>query len=272
MRQQSFKAGWASVDQAAEPYYFVRLMDLARGGREDEPGQYGAVFDLLGARAGERLLDVGCGTGGAARVLAKSVGGAGRVVGVDKSATMIGECRRRTAAPAAPVEFLVGDAHRLPFADNSFDGAYSLRVFDIIDEPRRALAELARVTRPGGRVMINGPDIDAWVFDSSDREVTRKILHYVCDHEVNGWIGRQLPALCKEAGLCEVKVVPAVSVITEFEMIYDICLGYFVSRAEESGAVSAEEAAAWLDDLRRRDRKGQFFCTQPLFRVLARKP
>lgn len=272
MEHQSFKTNWMSIDRAADPYYFVRLMDTMRGGREDEPDQYRAVFDMLDARGAEQILDVGCGTGGAVRALAKRVGDVGRVVGIDSSATMIAEARRRTAGSSLPVEFCHADAHQLPFADNSFDGAYSLHVFEIVGEPRRALAEVARVTRPGGRILVNGPDMDTWAIDSSDREVTRKILHYVCDYETNGWIGRQLPALCGELGLADVSVVPAPVVVNEFGLLYDFCLRHFVERAVRAGAVSAEEASGWLDDLRQRDRKGQFLCIQTRFRVFARKP
>lgn len=272
MEERSFKAGWMAIDETPEPGYYVRLMDKARGGREDEPAQYGAVFELLEVGGGGRFLDVGSGTGGAARALAKQMAGAGQVVGVDNSEMMVGEARRRTEGSDLPVEFHVADAHRLPFADGSFDGVYSLRVFEIIGEPRLALAEVARVTRAGGRIVINVPDIDMWSFNSSDREVTRRVLHYICDYETNGWVGRQLPGWCRAAGLADVKVVPSVTVSTEFELVYDLSLKYFVSRAVGAGAVSEEEAAAWLDDLKERDRRGEFFSAQLLLRVCARKP
>lgn len=272
MEERSFKAGWMAIDETPEPEYYVRLMDRARGGRDDEPGQYVAVFDMLEADGGGRFLDLGCGTGGTARALAKRMGGAGAVVGVDNSETMIDEARRRSEGSRLPVEFHVADAHELPFADGSFDGAYSLRVFEIIGEPGRALSEMARVVRPGGQLVINAPDLDMWAFNSSDREVTRKVLHYICDYETNGWIGRELPAMCRGIGLTDVKIIPAVNVITEFAMVYELCLEYFVTRAERAGAVSAAEVARWLDELRRRDRRGEFLCSQTLFRVSARKP
>lgn len=272
MTGKGFKAGWMSVDRETDPHYYVRLMDMIRGGREDDPAQYRAVFDALGVNAGERFLDVGCGTGGSVRALATRFPDVARAVGIDKSETMIAEARARTPAAGAAVEFQVADAHALPFPDDSFDGAFSLRVFEIIGEPRRALAEMARVLRPGGRVVVNGPDVDAWAIDSSDREVTRKIMHYACDHETNGWVGRQLPAWCGELGLTDISVAPIGICVTEFEPVYDLCLRAFTARAEAAGIVTAEEAARWVEDLRERDRKGQFFCSQMLFRVFARKP
>ncbi|MET0625337.1 MAG: methyltransferase domain-containing protein, partial [Pyrinomonadaceae bacterium] len=173
---------------------------------------------------------------------------------------------------SAPFEFRVADAHRLPFPDASFDAAYSLRVFEIIGEPRGALAEMARVLRPGGRVVVNGPDVDAWTIDAADREVTRKVLHYACDFETNGWVGRQLAGWCRELGLVDISVAAIGLCLTEFEPVYDLCLRVFAERAAAAGAVTAAQVEHWVEDLRERDREGRFFSSQMLFRLSARKP
>ena len=276
MTNGGFKNGWMSVDGAADPHHYVRLMDMIRGGRGDDPAQYRSVFDALGVGGGERVLDVGCGAGGGARALAARVPDVGRVVGIDVSETMVAEARARTgAAPPetrARVEFLAADAHQLPFPDASFDAAFSLSVFEIVGEPRRALVEMARVLRPGGRLVINGPDVDAWVIDAADREVTRQVLHFACDVETNGWVGRQLPAWCKELGLVDLVVTPVGLCLTEFEPVYELCLRDFAERAAAAGVVTGERVARWVEDLRERDRKGLFFSSQMLFRISARKP
>jgi ubiquinone/menaquinone biosynthesis C-methylase UbiE len=272
MTSKGFKAGWMSVDGEADPYHYVRLMDMIRGGREDDPAQYRGVFDALEVAAGDRVLDVGCGTGGGVRALAARFPEVGRVVGADKSETMLAEARSRTGEAGAGVEFVVADAHELPFPDASFDSAYSLRVFEIIGEPRRALAEMARVLAPGGRLVVNGPDVDSWTIDAADRDVTRKILHHACDFETNGWVGRQLPAWCKELGLDDVRVAAIGLCVTEFEPVYDLCLRAFAARAVAAGVVTDEAVARWVEDLRERDRKGLFFSSQMLFRVTGRKP
>jgi ubiquinone/menaquinone biosynthesis C-methylase UbiE len=269
---KGFKSGWMSVDGDADPYYYVRLMDMIRGGKEDDPSQYRAVFDALGVGEGGRVLDVGCGTGGGVRALATRFPDVGKVVGIDKSETMVAEAQARTDAGAcARVEFRVADAHDLPFPDASFDAAYSLRVFEIIGEPRRVLAEMVRVLRPGGRVVVNGPDVDAWTIDAADRDVTRKVLHHACDHETNGWVGRQLPAWCKELGLADIHVAPVGICVTKFEPLYDLCLRAFAASATDAGVVTPEEVAGWVEDMKGRDRRGQFFSSQMLFRVTATK-
>ena len=272
MPQQNLKAKWNTVDQASDPGFFLRFMDSVRGGSDDDPEHYRPVFDLLDVHENERFLDVGCGTGGAVRALAWRVGETGQVFGIDKSVTMIEEARKRAAGASLPVEFYVGDAHHLPFADNYFDGSYSLRVFEIIGEPRQAVTEMVRVIRPGGRVVINAPDIDLWAIDASDRETTRLIIHYICDHETNGWVGRQMPAFFQEAGLLNLKVVAVTGIITDFNLLYDFWLGELVERAQAAGAVAREAAARWVADLKERHGAGRFFCSQTQFRVSGRKP
>jgi ubiquinone/menaquinone biosynthesis C-methylase UbiE len=274
MADRGFKEGWMAVDGDADPRHYIRLIDVARGWHEDDPVQYRNVFEGLGVRAGERVLDVGCGTGGAARALAAAAPGVGRVVGLDLSETMLAEARARTLksdAAAAPVKFVAGDAHAMPFPDGSFDAAYALRVFEVIGDPRRVLSEMARVLRPGGRLFVNGIDIDAWTIDSSDREVTRKVIHHACDVETNGWVGRQLPGWYKELGLTDLCVTPVAVAFNELDTLYEVCLRTFVENAEAAGAVTADEAARWVEDLRDRDRRGLFFCSQTFFRVSARK-
>jgi ubiquinone/menaquinone biosynthesis C-methylase UbiE len=273
MERRGFKNGWMSVDTDEDPRFFVRLMDMVRGGNEDDPAQYRAVFDALDILDGERVLEVRCGTGGGVRALVKRFPRVGSVVGVDVSQTMIEEARRRTAVGSdASLEFQVADAHRLPFPDNSFDAVYSLRVFEIIADPLRALEEMARVLRHGGRLLVNCPDIDTWAIDSSDREVTRRILHHACDFETNGWVGRQMFGWCKKLGLIDVDPAPVGVVLNEFTPLYEVSMRVFVARAKAAGAISSEEAAAWVADLTERDRRGEFFCSYILFRLFARKP
>ena len=101
---------------------------------------------------GMRVLDVACGTGRLARLAARRVGSSGRVVGVDASTGMLRRARRR--ARDAAVEYRLADALALPFPDASFDAAtigFGLRN---LADYGRGLAELRRVVRPGGRVVV----------------------------------------------------------------------------------------------------------------------
>jgi ubiquinone/menaquinone biosynthesis C-methylase UbiE len=271
MLNADFKTAWMSIDQADDPSHFVRLMDQARGGKGNDPAQYQTFAELLDVREGHRVLDVGCGTGGAAQFMAQRAGGSGNVIGFDNSKTMIAEAELRTRPLNLPVKFQQGDAHHLPFPDNSFDRCFALRFFEIIANPAQVLREMSRVTRPGGKIFVNGPDLDMWTFDVSDRDVTRQIVHYVCDHEVNGWIGRQLPDMFRDQGLAEMKVSTGTFFLNEFEMMQELYLKHFVGRACEAGVVSTSAATLWTEALKARCESGPFACSQSLFRVVGQK-
>lgn len=105
---------------------------------------------------GEVALDVCCGTGDLTFELARRVGPAGRVVGCDFSERMLELARAKEEArrPAAPVEFEWADALELPYADNAFDAVtVGFGVRNLADL-EAGLAELTRVLRPGGRLVI----------------------------------------------------------------------------------------------------------------------
>ena len=65
---------------------------------------------------------------------------------------------------------------------------------------------MIRVARPGARVVIVAAD--APLIDAGDRALTRRIVDFICDHEINGWLGRQMPRLYKENGLTDITVTP----------------------------------------------------------------
>lgn len=112
--------------------------------------------DLLLARPGDRILDAGCGLGDDARALIDVVGPEGDVVGLDASAVMIAEAKRRT--PYGRARFVQGDATSMPFTTDAFDAVRVERVLQHVADPVTALAEIGRVLRPAGRIMIAEPD------------------------------------------------------------------------------------------------------------------
>jgi SAM-dependent methyltransferase len=105
-------------------------------------------IQFAGIQDGQRILDVGCGTGSLARALLALRGT--RVVGIDPTADFVSFARQ--AVPDARAEFHLGTAESLRFPDRSFDAALALLVLQEIDEPSRAVGEMARTTRRGGVV------------------------------------------------------------------------------------------------------------------------
>jgi ubiquinone/menaquinone biosynthesis C-methylase UbiE len=112
--------------------------------------------DLAGIQPGDAVLDVGCGTGTLAIAVAHRVGQAGRVVGIDPGAEQITRARAKAARRHAPISFQVGVIEQIPFPDQTFDVVFSSLMMHHLPAPlkRQGLAEIARVLKPGGRLVI----------------------------------------------------------------------------------------------------------------------
>ncbi|HMM42472.1 MAG TPA: methyltransferase domain-containing protein, partial [Thermomicrobiales bacterium] len=105
----------------------------------------------LEAPPGRRWLDVGCGAGAFSATILDTADPAA-VVGIDTSEAFLDTARRRI--PDARVEFRQGDAQALPFTDGAFDAAVSGLALNFLPDPSQGLAEMTRVTRPGGWVAV----------------------------------------------------------------------------------------------------------------------
>jgi SAM-dependent methyltransferase len=114
----------------------------------------------LGLRAGERVLDVGCGAGQLALPAARA---GARVTGVDIATNLIGQARERAAREELDVRFEEGDAEALAFPDASFDVVFSFIGAMFAPRPDLVAAELTRVCRPGGRVVMGNWSPDGFV-------------------------------------------------------------------------------------------------------------
>ncbi len=120
----------------------------------DTAEEYALARDWLDLEAtpGATVLDVACGPGNVTRALASGVTGDGLVVGVDASATML--ARAVSDRREDDIAYVRGDAVRLPFRDGSFDAVCCFGGLYLFDDPWAAVAGMARVLRPGGKVVI----------------------------------------------------------------------------------------------------------------------
>ncbi|WP_460334576.1 methyltransferase domain-containing protein [Actinoallomurus acanthiterrae] len=234
----------------------------------------GQMLALLDARPGQTVLDLGCGPGTDLGALAGAVGGDdgggdGRVIGVDRDPRMAARAHGRTASDAR-VRVMLGDAHALPLPNGGLDRARTDRVLQHVADPAAALAELRRVLRPGGRLVMGEPDWDTLAIDHPDVATARAYTRHVAERVVrNSVVGRQLARLAAEAGFAVPAVVPVTPVFRDLaaaDKIFGIERN--TRRAVEAGYLTADAAREWLDRLA----AGPFLATATLHIVVADAP
>jgi len=159
------------------------------------------LAEAAGVEGAMRVLDVGCGPGGLTTELARRVGRE-RVAAIDPAAQFVAECRNRN--PGADVR--VGDAEQLPWADDEFDAALSCLVIAHVEDAQAMVAEMVRVTRPGGTVASC-----MWDFDEGGMRMLQIFWSAIgevdpgCERrEHRAGTGRgEIAALFERAGLAE---------------------------------------------------------------------
>lgn len=261
---------WTQVDRTADPASFVRYLEAVSS--YDATAAYKRrSIELLGPRPGDRLLEVGCGTGDEARAMARLVAPGGHVTAVDVSRTMIDDARSRGSEG---VTFEVADAHALPFADEAFDGCRVDRTLQHVEDPARVVREMARVLRPGRRLVTIEPDWDTLLVAGGDVGVTRRLIAHKTDADHrNGTIGRRLPALLVEAGLVPAAVDAVALVVSDHAMALRLGgLRESAASAARARAITNAEAKAWLADLEAAGARGVFVLALTLVIAVGEKP
>jgi ubiquinone/menaquinone biosynthesis C-methylase UbiE len=217
------------------------------------------LLEVLALKPGEHVLDVGPGPGHYAFEMSASVGDAGRVAGIDTSENSIETAKRRCSG-LANVSFYLGDAVDLPFAEATFDAAISTQTFEYLPNVGAALAEVFRVLKPGGRVLIHDTEWGAWAWHSSDRARMNRIMEVWDNHLADPHLPRTLGSKLTAAGFEDVAVEPLVHVETTYDPAsMSAILIKFIAGYVTSQGIPESEATAWADDLRALGSGGEYF-------------
>ncbi|WP_424361132.1 methyltransferase domain-containing protein [Methylocystis parvus] len=211
----------------------------------------------LGLAPGKTYLDVACGVGFDVMRMASAHPNAA-FIGVDRSRAFLDLAGAR-AAGLGNASFLEGDADRLPFPDDAFDGARIDRSLQHIAAPAAAVAEMARVVRPGGRVVATEPDWGTFVLYNGDGATNCKVADKWLESIAHPFIGRELGTLFERAGIADIGCrahVLAFSRFEEAEVVFDL------TRLQENcvaaGLFSVETGREWRAAAERASQTGVF--------------
>lgn len=215
--------------------------------------QRAEVLALLAAQPGERVLDVGSGPGFLVASLADAVGSAGAVHGLDQSGPM-NTVARELVADRPWVGIDEGDALELPYPDAAFDAAVVTQVYEYVADLPRALSELRRVLRVGGRALVLDTDWDSVVWHAADRERHRRVMTAWEEHLVHPHLPCTLPGHLRRAGfrLTGRHLIPLFNPAYEENTYSALTMETIARFVVGRQGLTRADADAWTADLRER--------------------
>lgn len=219
-------------------------------------------LDAMAIDSARSVLDLGCGTGVAARAIARRPGFSGRVTGIDRSPHLIGAATRlaHEDGVGGSLEFRVGDSHTLDLRDGEFDAVVAHTLFSHLDDPRSVLTEIVRVLEPGGTVGIFDGDYASLTFATDDPAEGKTADEAIISAIVtNPRVMRQMPQLLREADLLLTVAFPYVVAEPGRADYWDPLIKSLVKLLPKAGAMTDLQAAEWAAAMFRRSDQGTFF-------------
>jgi ubiquinone/menaquinone biosynthesis C-methylase UbiE len=177
----------------------VGLLSKLAGGKWS-PAQ--AALELAGLAPGEKVLDVGCGTGTLALAAQEQVGPEGEVHGIDADPKMIAVARRKAGKAGVDLDFQVGLIEDIPFPDEQFDLVLSSLMIHHLpgeDLKRKGFTEIRRVLKPGGCLLV----VD---FEPPTEGLGKLLMSHILGHRMMENDIRRLPSMVEAAGFTDVEV------------------------------------------------------------------
>jgi ubiquinone/menaquinone biosynthesis C-methylase UbiE len=264
------------TDQLDDPTSDVLVTRLeARGKHPRFTAMMHEYFEAMGIDSAKAVLDLGCGTGVAARAIARRDGFTGRVTGIDLSPYLTAAATRLAEGEglATTVEFLTGHARALDLPEASFDSVVAHTLVSHVDDPLGVLREIARLVKPGGTVGIFDGDYASLTFGGDDAAKGKADDEKVIDAVVtNPRVMRQMPQLLREAGLELCASFSYVIADIGRADFWALAIQSFCRLIPKAGTMTESGAQAWADALMERSDRGVFFGASNYYSYVARRP
>jgi SAM-dependent methyltransferase len=266
---------YAATDQLDDALIAVIVTRLEARGKH--PAFARMLQDYLEAMridTARSVLDLGCGTGVAARAIARRQNFAGRVVGIDLSPALVATAARLAAEEGVGrVEFRVGDTRTLALEDGAFDAVVAHTLLSHVADPLAVVREAARVVRPGGMLGLFDGDYASLTFGhadpargkANDEALIRGIV-------TSPRVMRQMPRLLQAAGLQLVAAFPYVLAEMGHADYWLPGIESFRHLMAKAGVMTVAAADAWADALRRDSEAGVFFGASNYYGYVAQRP
>ena len=272
LRPGTFTRDHVPEDAAAQLAGLVAVLDL----QETFPPILALrdwVADRLDPGVGDTVVDVGCGTGTEVRRLLDRVGPSGRSIGVEPHAGLRGVAVERATEEGSEAQFVDGLAGALPFDDECVDAVRCERVLQHLADPAAAVADMARVLRPGGRLALVDSDWGTSTMSHGDPDLVQRFREVSWSMQATPFAGRYLRRWLADAGLSvRPEVGTAVLVFPPPGMVGLGMMETALRHGVEGGALTQQEADGLAAEILGAMEAGTWLSSVTMFAVVGVKP
>ena len=264
------------TDKLEDPLLDVMVSRLeARGRHWFFQNVLREYLDAMDIGSASTVLDMGCGTGVAARTIARRANFSGTVTGIDLSLYLIEAAKRLAEEEGLSnlVEFRSGDTRDLDVPDGEFDAVVAHTLVSHVEEPLTVIKEATRVAKPGSLIAIFDGDYASMTFALDDPVQSRKYDEVLINSIVTSpRVMRQMPRLIQRAGLEMIQTFPYIMAEVGEGDFWLSGIDSFEKLAPKSGAMTEDEATRWADALHSASDYGVFFGASNYYTYIARRP
>ncbi len=274
------------MDEALDPYRITdkledALLDVmvsrleVRGNHWFFQKVLGEYLDAMDIDSASTVLDMGCGTGVAARTIARRANFSGRVTGIDLSPYLVEAAKRLADEEGLGdlVEFRSGDTRDLHIPDDRCDAVVAHTLVSHVKEASTVLKEAGRLVKPGGLIAVFDGDYASMTFALDDPVQSKRHDEALIKAVVTSpRVMRQMPRLIQQAGLEMVRTFPYIMAEVGKGNFWLSAIDSFEKLAPKSGAMTEAEATSWANALHEAADKGVFFGASNYYTYIARRP